>query len=173
LRSLFIAALRLFMIIELVQEIIGLSSSITMITSPNYFDSHSIMMMFIPSIFSLILYVIVFWKASWLADKARIDSIDVSALVINTRSIVTGGIILFGIYGLANQFFYSFDYIFDTFISRLLFPDLYVENTRSGRTGIEILIRVMIYLYCIMFAGTIANVIAKPFVKEHAKVKTE
>lgn len=165
-RSLFIAALRLFILLELIQAFWSFIYVVAMGLSPDYRDLRATTEMLLPSVGSIALYMVVFWKAAWLADRARIAGVDTIELAVDAKTIVACGLVLFGVYGIANQFLLSLHSLYDFFVGHFSSPGSFAGWGSPILTVVYTVIRLLVYLYCIVGAGRIAQVTTRHLVAE-------
>lgn len=170
-RSLFIAGLRMLIILELIRSFITIVYYGYLQISSQFGDFQSAMNIILPSVMSAIVYVIVFSKAGWLADKSKISPNDTSPLRVDAKTIVASGLILFGVYGIVNQFLVSANYFIEMFSESTWSPSSMDGSGGTYWASAYTVISLLVYFYCIVGARRIAEMTTRGLVKESESEK--
>ncbi|HEX2897033.1 MAG TPA: hypothetical protein VHP63_03180 [candidate division Zixibacteria bacterium] len=163
-RSLCISALRLFILIEIIQSLITIIAMLSYGFSSEYNEFLNV-----PSLSfagSLVLYALVFWKAAWIVDKSRIVMVDEFKITVNAKAVVAGGLILFGVFGIVEQLMQSLSFFNYFFGGQFTSPPPSFGPGKTFLSAAFLLIRLLVYTFCIFGASRISELVTKRFSTE-------
>jgi hypothetical protein len=166
-RSLVVAALRLLILLKIIEDAFSTIYSVVLYVPSTYgWDWESALHTVFPNLGSLILYLAVFWKAPWLVDRMRISDADIYKMNVSGKTIVASGLILFGLYGIARQFLYSSGFLYDLLTGQ---PISAVAGGDAVLSAVFTMFRLLVYVFCILEAGRIAQFATRQLEAEPAQ----